>query len=47
MAIKIFKKKEKELYWSPREIDKTNAIYRAVIGQRSNRQNIWNNEKSC
>ena len=47
MAIKIFKKKEKELYWSPREIDKTNAIYRAVIGQRSNRQNVWNNEKSC
>lgn len=36
MAIKIFKKKDKELYWSPKEIDETNAVYRMVIGQRSN-----------
>ena len=36
MAIKLFKKKDKELYWSPKEIDETNAVYRMVIGQRSN-----------
>lgn len=36
MAIKIFKKKDKELYWSSKEIDETNAVYRMVIGQRSN-----------
>lgn len=36
MAIKLFKKKEKELYWSSKEIDETNAVYRMVIGQRSN-----------
>ena len=34
--MKIFKKKEKELYWNPKDIDETNAVYRAVIGQRSN-----------
>lgn len=34
--MKIFKKKEKELYWSPKDIDSTNATYRVVIGKRSN-----------
>ena len=34
--MKIFKKKEKELYWNPKDIDETNAVYRVVIGKRSN-----------
>lgn len=34
--MKLFKKKEKELYWNPKDIDSTNAIYRMVIGKRSN-----------
>lgn len=34
--MKIFKKKEKELYWNPKDIDETNAVYRIVIGKRSN-----------
>ena len=34
--MKLFRKKESELYWNPSDIDETNATYRVVIGQRSN-----------
>lgn len=34
--MKLFKRKEKEQYWNPKDIDETNAIYRMVIGKRSN-----------
>lgn len=33
--MKLFKRKEKELYYSSEEIDKTEATYRVIIGQRS------------
>lgn len=34
--MKLFTRKKKEQYWSKHEIDSTNAVYRMVIGQRSN-----------
>ena len=34
--MQIFKRKKSEIYWNPKEIDSTKAIYRMIIGQRSN-----------
>lgn len=43
--MKLFKKKNKEIYWSSNDIDATNAIYRMVIGQRSNGKTYGSMEK--